>query len=309
MLVDADTHLIESEEMWDLLDPSLRRQRPMDRLGVDVQVLYPTFFLQPVTQDVGLYVGLARAYNQWAANVWSQSGGRIRWVVVPPLGSPADTFDEIAWGKQHGAVGVFMHGIEELGSAADRAYFGVYAKALEHDLAICIHTGLGNTYLSREFSGFQQTAVIHAFRDLILNSVAEEFPGLRFGFLEASASWLPYVFHFLIRAEKARSRLPDVFSKDVPAPADLMRQSNLYVACESDEDIEDLLHVVAPENLVIGSDYGHVDPAFESHMTAAMRSRTDLPSDVVEAIMTTNSMALYGITENDRAEVLAASSH
>ena len=272
----------------------------MDRLGIDVQVIYPTFFLQPVTNDVDLQVGLCRAYNQYLANVSAASGGRLRWVVVVPLSSPNDAAAEIAFGKNNGAVGLFMHGFEDAGSAGDRAFFDLYGHALEHDLAVCVHTGVGSTNLAAEGAGFAQTAVIHAFRDIVVNSVPQEFPGLRFGFIEAGSSWLPFVFHGLVRSRKARSpRVQQFFSQEAPEPADLMREANLYVASQADEDLEYLLRVASPENLVIGSDYGHVDPAFEAEMNATLRGREGLDPDVVENILSKNSMALYGIGEAD----------
>src|SRR5487761_897996 len=131
-IVDADTHIIESQGMWDLLDETVYPKRPllvsipgdtvyrtrnafwlidgsmfpkgagrggfslstpsaqlrqtsrtdisvgcreatdvearladMDRLGVDVQVLYPTLFLIYVTDDLELEIGLCDAYNRW----------------------------------------------------------------------------------------------------------------------------------------------------------------------------------------------------------------------------------------------------
>lgn len=363
MIVDADTHIIESEAMWDCLEPALRSQRPivmrvpedtifgdrnafwlvdgkihpkpagrgafrlhtpaeskfelsrtdtsrecreltdvaarlrdMDRLGIDVQVVYPTFFLQPVTDDPKLQVGLCRAYNEWLADVFEKSAGRIRWVVVPPLDSLSDSIAEIKYGKEHGAVGIFMHGFEAKGSAGDSCFDELYSVAQECDLPICIHTGVGEPHLAAMGAGFSQTAVIHAFRDVVVNGVPERYPSLRFGFIEAGSSWLPYIFHSLARSKKARSpRAQSFFSHDLPSTQDLMRSSRLYVACQADEDLEYLLTIAAPENLLIGSDYGHVDPAYEAEMTGALASREGLDQGIVASILGSNAAAFYGL--------------
>jgi predicted TIM-barrel fold metal-dependent hydrolase len=372
MIVDADTHIIESESMWDLMDPHLQRRRPilvtvpedtvygnrnafwlidgmprpksvgrgaynsntpaasafelrrtdtalgcreitdvaarlrdMDRLGIDVQVVYPTLFLCPHVEDIELQVGLCRAYNQWLANVWAESGGRIRWVVVPPLASPVDVTAEIAFGKANGAAGVLMRGIEEEGfSAADPAFYDLYGQARDQDLAICLHVGLGWTTLQAcTGSRFHHAAVIHAFQDIVLKGIPDKFPGLRFGFIEAGSSWLPYAFHRLGRVRKAIR--PPLYAgerflqKEATESADMMRQANLYVASMADEDLEYLFRCASPENLVIGSDYGHVDSSFEATITAALRGREDLDREVVEALLSKNPMALYGIQELD----------
>ena len=40
---------------------------------------------------------------------------------------------------------------------------------------------------------------IHAFHSLILHGIPAKFPKLRFGFIEAGASWVPFVLYDLRR--------------------------------------------------------------------------------------------------------------
>ena len=40
---------------------------------------------------------------------------------------------------------------------------------------------------------------ILAFRDLIGNRIPEQYPKLKFGFIEASAGWVPFMMHILKR--------------------------------------------------------------------------------------------------------------
>ena len=51
------------------------RLKHMDELGVDVQVLYPTIFLMPVTARAEVEVALCRGYNRWLAAVCKEAGG------------------------------------------------------------------------------------------------------------------------------------------------------------------------------------------------------------------------------------------
>ena len=44
---------------------SSARVKDMDRLGVDVQVIYPTLFLVYITDDPELDTALSKAYNSW----------------------------------------------------------------------------------------------------------------------------------------------------------------------------------------------------------------------------------------------------
>jgi hypothetical protein len=52
---------ISSREISDVA----ARLKDMDRLGVDVQVIYPTLFLVYLTDDAELETALCRAYNSW----------------------------------------------------------------------------------------------------------------------------------------------------------------------------------------------------------------------------------------------------
>jgi predicted TIM-barrel fold metal-dependent hydrolase len=84
----------------------------MDALAVDVHVLYPTIFLRPLTRRPEAEVALCRSYNRWLAETWRQGGGRLRWVVVPPVLSLDQALEEIHCGREHGACGVFMRAVE-----------------------------------------------------------------------------------------------------------------------------------------------------------------------------------------------------
>ena len=50
-------------------------------------------------------------------------------------------------------------------------------------------------------AGFRRfkLAVVGDFHSLIMEGIPAKFPGLRFGFIEVSAQWLPYVIHDLKR--------------------------------------------------------------------------------------------------------------
>ena len=87
------------------------RLQDMDRLGVDVHVLYPTLLLgmahlaRPQTQ-----IAMCRSYNRWLADVWKRGNGRFRWIVVIPLLTMDAALEELRFSKENGACGVLMRG-------------------------------------------------------------------------------------------------------------------------------------------------------------------------------------------------------
>lgn len=358
-VVDADTHVAESEHMWELIDKEMYPRRPvlltvpedtlytinnafwlidgnifpkpagkgsftlitpsaakrqvargdihrgcremtdiktrladMDRLGVEMQVVYPTLFLIYLTEESALEAALCRAYNRFMAQACEKSAGKMRWVVVPPLGSIEETLKELKRGKEHGAVGVLFRGMEGDKTLNNPYFFPVYGEAEKLGLPICIHTGAGSPMLTALFDIAQNHTFGHirvlpliAFRDLVANKIPEMFPRLRFGFIEAAASWVPFLIHILRRLFRDRFKFA--------SSRDLFAEYRLFVACEADEDIPYLAKYIGEDHLLIGSDYGHLDPSEERQLVATMRAREDVPKELTEKILCDNPRNFY----------------
>ena len=281
---------IESRE---LTDPALRL-KDMDRLKIDIQVIYPTLFLVDLTDDLSLEIALCRAYNRFMSEACSKGGDRLRWVAVLPLRSIDESVKEMRWAKEHSAVGIFFRGLEKDLNLDDPYFFPVYQAAMDHDLSICIHTGAGSPTMSSLFNVDRHAVFCHgrllplmAFRNLIANRIPELFPTLRFGFIEASAGWLPFLLHALRRG--SRDRWAELSSPE------LFQKNRIYVACEADEDVGYLARYVGDDNLLIGSDYAHNDPSEERDLVAAMKSREDIPASLTDKILSDNPRSFYNL--------------
>lgn len=285
---ERDDSLVASREITDV-DVRLK---DMDRLGIATQVIYPTLFLIHLTDDVDLEVALCKAYNRYMWEVEEKGRKRLRWTAVLPLRSIDDSVKEMRLAKEHGAVGIFFRGMEGERTLDDPWFFPVYEEANSLGLPICIHTGSGCPALINLFHLERNHTFAHgrvlpifAFRDLIHNRIPEMFPKLRFGFIEASAGWVPFMLHILRRLLKQQFR----FDSSV----ELFRKYRLFVACEADEDIPYLIRYMGEDNLVIGSDYGHTDPSFEPELAHTIRSREDLSPRIADKILCENPERLY----------------
>ena len=283
-----------------ITDP-MARIRDMDDRGVDVEVVFPTLLLAYLTDDVELEVAICRAYNRYLGEAWRQAGDRLRWVVVPPLRDIQASVQEIEWAREHGAVGVFFRGVEGDRSLADRYFDPVYEAANRLGMAVCVHTGAGAPGITQVFDRTVSHNLPHvralplwAFRDLVAHKVPERFPNVRWGFVEASASWVPYVLHHLQRSTLASTlgASPDAATEWGPR---LFRDYKLYIATEADEDIAYLTRFIGEDNIVTGSDYGHQDQSRETNMVKTMRRREDVPPEVIEKILSANGARLYGL--------------
>jgi predicted TIM-barrel fold metal-dependent hydrolase len=277
----------------EITDPAARLA-DMDALGVQSQVIYPTLFLVYLTEDVELEIALCRAYNQWLSDVWRKSRNRMRWVAVLPLRSVEESLRQMKEAKTSGAVGVFFRGLEGDKTLDNPYFFPIYEQAARLDMPICIHTGSGAPWMIPHFDVTRNHTFAHsrmlpviAFRDIVANRIPEAFPGLRFGFIEAAAGWVPYLVHVLRRLLKE--------NWNHRSTVDLFRTYNIYVACEADEDIPYLVRYTGEDNLIIGSDYGHNDPSEERQLVASLQDREDLTDKQREKILVTNPTRFYGL--------------
>lgn len=277
----------EIREMEDIAG----RLRHMDELGIEIQVLYPTLFLRPVTQDFRVEYALTRSYNRWLADIWKQGGGRLRWTVVPPLRSPDKLREEIQFGKENGACGIFMRGLECEKPLGDPFFFPLYEIAQELDLPICIHSASGSVIVhdffdtDTSFTKFK-LAVVGAFHSLVEKGIPTRFPQVRWGFVEVSAQWVPYVLNDL--EDRFRRNGAKWF-------ADPLRDNRMYVACEVTDDLPYVLRHAGPDNIVIGTDYGHHDPSSEINAIHLLRQDSRIDGAVANRILDGNARALYGL--------------
>ena len=268
------------------------RLRHMDEIGTDVQVLYPTLFLRPVTDRAEVELALCHSYNRWLADIWAKGKGRLRWAVQLPLLSMDKALDELRWAHGHGACAVFMRGIETYFPLHNPYFFSLYEEASRLDIPIGIHSGVGNFSVVEAFGADDtfrtaKLVVIGAFHAMIMKGIPERFPGLRIGAIEVAAQWVPYLVHDL------NLRLPKFLGKE--ARPDLLCSGQLFVACQTDDDLAYVLKYSGEDSLMIGSDYGHADNASELLALRRLKEKDELDPKVVDKILSTNPARFYGL--------------
>lgn len=267
------------------------RLKHMDELGIDIQILYPTIYLRPVTNDINAELALTRAYNRWLADIWKKGGGRLRWVAIPPLYSPDKVRDEMIFAKENGACGIFLRGLECERGIGDPMFDPLYELANELELAICIHSGNGSIThhdffeSDTTFTKFK-LAVVGAFHTLIEKKIPQRFPKVRWGFVEVSAQWVPYVLCDL--EDRYRRNGWDWFENP-------LKDNNMFVACENTDDIPYVLKHAGEDNIVIGTDYGHHDPSSEVMAMHLLKQDDRIDPAVAAKILETNARNLYGL--------------
>ena len=256
------------------------RLKHMDELGVDVQVLYPTIFIEQITEKPDWEIAITRGYNRWLADLHRQGKGRLRWICVLPLLDMGAALEELRFCKEQGACGVFMRGIEGRRLLTDPYFYPLYEEMCRLDMAVGVHVGNGNPReldLVSQYNGGGsfwkfRIPVIGAFHSVIMGGLPERFPKLRFHWAEAAALWIPYVVKDLKRRWGAQGKeLPD----------NPLKEYRQYVSCQTDDDVDYVFRYSGEDNIVIGTDYGHNDQS--TWATATPGNSTSCPSTTAAA--------------------------
>ncbi len=340
--VDADAHVLETEETWEFMDGADRKYRPevvgstngsgsgdeywlvdgtlrlksrnvgkdtplesrelrdvavrlkhMDELKVDIQVIFPTIFIIPLTPRPEIELALCRSYNRWMGECWKQSDNRLRWVAVVPLLSPEQVYEEARLAKENGAVGIYMRGSEGERLLNDPFFYPVYDAAGRLDMPVCIHASNGSSVLHDyykyepvAFSKFK-LVVVGAFHTIVAGGIPERFPKLKMGFLEVSAQWLPYALTDLYKRPYVKEQ---GFKRN-----ELLAKSRIWVGCETTDDLPYVIDNAGEDNLVVGTDYGHADSATELLAIDGVANDPRLSPEVKDKIVGENARALYNL--------------
>src|SRR5206468_1931540 len=251
-IIDADTHISEGEAMWAMMDKEMYHRRPV---------------LVKSPEDT-LY-GPRNAFWLIDGNIFPKPNGKGSFRLITPSASKLES--------SRGDIHLAYREMTDIsGRLKDMDKLGVETQVIFPTLLL-IYTGAGCPLFLSLFDvernhtfGHSRVQPLFAFRDLIANKIPEQFPRLKFGFIEASAGWVPFMMHILKRLFREKWK----FSSD----KNMFREYRIFVACEADEDVKYISEYTGEDHLLIGSDYGHQDPSEERQLVAAMRAREDIPS-------------------------------
>jgi predicted TIM-barrel fold metal-dependent hydrolase len=293
----------------ELLDVEARL-RHMDELGTEVQVIYPTLFLVEPATRAEVELTITRSYNRWMAERCALSHGRLRWICVPPTRSMEEALEELRFARDHGACGVLKKGDREADKwPSDPYFFPLYEAAERLDLPICFHTGTGTPDFTSSFdigAGFMRgkAPVINAAFSLVQGKIPARYPKLRFGFVEAGASWVPLVHYSLKRSHATSDRSGGAPLRRALGETryrladDIFKANRFYITCQVDEDLPMLLDYISEDYLLVGSDYTHQDQSQEHGFVQRLQERADhgdIPHAAVRKIVYDNPKQLYGL--------------
>jgi len=279
-------------EARELRDVELRLQH-MDRLGIDIQVLHNTLWIARVADRPDAEIALCMAWNRWMADVWKRAKGRLFWSCVVPAMTISEALQQIRFARENGSVAVCLRPFEAERHLVDPYFYPLYEEATRLNMAMAIHIANASPQLYEQFrprydnmGGFAQFRIptVVTCLSVMMSEIPQVFPGLRWGFIEASAQWVPWVVNEAIRRSGTKS-----------FPKNPLKELKIYVTAQTDDDFPFVLKYAGDDNIVIGTDYGHTDASSEVDAIAVFRGNNSIGEAAKKKILDDNPRALYAL--------------
>jgi predicted TIM-barrel fold metal-dependent hydrolase len=281
--------------------------REMDRTGIDVAFLFPTFasYLVSIdTMDAAIAGGFARAYNRWLYDYCRPAPDRLRGVGLVSLHDPAGMLEELARVAGFGWKAVVLRPNPVKGrTLAHPAYGPFWAECERRDVAVVVHEGTHTRLPTAGADRFETRFALHACSHpmeqmmallaLVEGGVLERHPRLRVALLEAGCGWLPYWLWRLDEVEH-RHLSAEVEENVKMAPSAYFRRQ-CFVAAEPDEPLlAEHARFIGEDHLLFGTDFPHLD--HEGDLVGeALALRGALGDAALAKMLSGNAARLFGL--------------
>jgi len=295
---------IGNQSLMDVPD----RVRHLDRVGVDVQVIYPTLFIAPLSEDDELETALQISYNRWIEERCAESPNRLKWSAILPMRTDAKTAaKEISRVKAAGAVSLVTFGTVGERMLHAKEFDPIWAAAADAEMPVVCHVGWPTGSLrnmcdehSSSLSVSFTLPILIGFYSFLGGGILDRHPKLRVAFLEAGAGWMPWFLgrmdHYYPVAEFFRSSfgLPKITAK---RPMDY--RDRVFVTAEADEDnLPQVIELLGEDNVMVSEDMPHFE--LRDGSGDELDERTDLSQKQKEKILYHNPSRFYGIKLKER---------
>ncbi len=280
-----------------MTDPGAR-VRDLDRQGIDIQVIYHTIFLEPLTDDPEFEAALMRSYNTWMARASSHHPKRLKWAAPMPLQDVPAAVEEVGRAKELGAVALAIPGTVGDQMLHDRRFDAFFAEAERLNMPISVHISWSHPGLRQSVDSVYGAncisinfTVLMGFFSL-LGEVLDRHPGLKVAFLEAGSEWVPYMVHRMDHYYEAEKRSGWPIPKR-PASA-YLKDCQIYFTCEAEEQfLPEVLGFVGGDRIMISADIPHSEGRETS--IEEILARQDLSDSTKDKILGLNAKAFYNL--------------
>lgn len=276
------------------------RIRTLDEEHIDLQVVYPSLFLnQPLADDIALENAMFRSWNSWMADVCRQKPDRLKFVAVANLRDVPGAVAEIRRAKELGACGVMV-----LGTAGERKLDHpeidpFWSACEELNLGVGVHVGWSSRQVNAIFDNVFDAAtlsfnfcMITGFVDITAGGVLDRHPNLRVAFLEAGCEWIPFI---LDKMQHRYDLSPSKYGyAGQRSPYEYARSDQVYFGFEADDQLLPfVVKLIGEDHFVYASDIPHGDREFDA--AGELMHREDLSESAKRKLLGENAARWYAL--------------
>ncbi|MEF8975268.1 MAG: amidohydrolase family protein [Halapricum sp.] len=253
--------------------PETVEQTLQEKFGIDYPILNPMMGLARLP-DSNLAVELMRARNDIFLDKFIDGTDfpGLALITTQKPDKAAEEIDRMA--NEDQIVGLFVESTGPHPPLGDPSYDVLYQAAEDNGLNIAYHAAAGYNFkydFPLQNRGFEQFLEIHSLAhlwsqsetltSLIVQGVPEKFPDLKFTFLEAGISWVPYMMWRLNKEYSIRKREAPLLER---SPEEYIRDQFYFASQPLGEpnhpnQMGKMIDIIGAESLMFATDYPHWD--------------------------------------------------
>lgn len=333
MLISADSHVIEPDDLWVRklsarfqanapkypshpfkhqdggVDPA-KRVAEMATDGVSAEVLYPSLNMDQFgIKDPALQESCFRIYNDWLADFCIHDSKRMFGISPVSLYNIDTAVKEAHRYKKLGMRGLMIWQVppDEL-SFATKHYEKFWAAAEELEMPVSMHVNTGAPYavgsadkwgrdLVQRLTKLVSIKSLHVQNTLIqiiCSGVLARFPGLKIVLVENEMSWLPF---FLWQLDRYYSRTGEFDNPGMTMLPSEYFQRQIYATFFNDPPSKFILGNWGTDNCMWSNDFPHKNSTWPNSRSVLSRDLGALSDATRAKLVFENVKKLYKLPD------------
>ena len=279
----------------------------MDRMGFDVQMIFPSTLYAHMTNDPEFEAALCRAYNRYVAKQCAANPPRLKWSGLLPLREPRQALVAIEEMQRLGARAAVVFGTAGERLLSDPSFLPIWDEFARTELPLCVHMGmsypplaqLGRSIYDGHIIGMSLPAQL-AFMAIVGHRMLDRYQDLKVAFLEFGAEWIFYMVsrmdHYLPLDRGAHPfglSMPNAGELPRASIRDYVKSGRIFMAAEADDRmLQQLFDLIGEDHVLFSSDFPHG----EGRDNAALEiiERQDLSESHKRKLLYDNTVRFFG---------------
>jgi predicted TIM-barrel fold metal-dependent hydrolase len=279
------------------------RLRDMDRMGIDVQFLFPSTLYARMTADPGFEAAMLRSYNRFMGRQCRVNPRRLKWAGLVPLREPRQSIEALEEMIGLGASAAVVFGTAYDRMLSDSNFTPFWDEFSHGGLPLCVHMAASYPPFDSMVSNFLEAHALSmalpaqmAFVALVGQGMLDRYPDMKIGFMEFGAEWIFYmagrIDHYL---DRDRFIQPPALSENLPKHfvRDYLKSGRIFMCGEMEDPlIREEIDLLGEDQLLYSSDYPHGEA--RDNAAATLIERSDLTNIQKQKILYDNPVRFYG---------------